>query len=135
MTRNGPYHRTGEPGGQGCRVGILPIQGRKPGGELMAGALLDAGTDASEVELLRTVAHGLGVVWGKDDLGWWAVVPDTPASEFAQSQATRFGLYRQDDNAVVALIETYDTQSEAEEQAAEFTSRGHKQFYFVRQMD
>lgn len=38
------------------------------------GHLLDAGLEASELELLRTVANGLGVRWGRDDLGWWAVV-------------------------------------------------------------
>jgi len=41
----------------------------------MPAHLLDAGTAASEIELLRTVAAGLGVHWGKDDLGWWAIVP------------------------------------------------------------
>jgi len=39
------------------------------------GHLLDAGTEATELELLRTVASGLGVRWGHDDLGWWAAVP------------------------------------------------------------
>jgi hypothetical protein len=37
--------------------------------------LLDAGKDASELELLRTVAAGIGIQWGHDDFGWWAVVP------------------------------------------------------------
>ena len=41
----------------------------------MLADLLDAGTDATEVELLRTIAEGLGVRWGHDDLGWWAAVP------------------------------------------------------------
>jgi hypothetical protein len=37
--------------------------------------LLDAGEHAPEVELLRTVAHLLGVRWGHDEFGWWAAVP------------------------------------------------------------
>jgi len=71
----GPFHRTGEPGGPGCQVAALPISGKAPDGTLFAAHLLDAGTSASELELLRTVAKGMGVRWGKDDLGWWAVVP------------------------------------------------------------
>ena len=71
---HGPYHRTGEPGGPGAQVGVLPIQGRLPDGSVLDAQLLDA-KDASEVELLRTVCAGLGIQWGHDDLGWWAVVP------------------------------------------------------------
>ena len=29
----------------------------------------------SNRELLRTVAHLLGVRWGQDEFGWWAAVP------------------------------------------------------------
>ena len=73
--QHGPYHRQGEPGGKGCAVGVLPISLRAPDGSLIAAWLLDAGTEASELELLRTVAARLGVCWGHDDLGWWAAVP------------------------------------------------------------
>jgi hypothetical protein len=45
-----------------------------PDGQAVPAYLLDAGADASELELLRTVAQGLGVRWGRDDLGWWATV-------------------------------------------------------------
>ena len=41
----------------------------------MSASLLDA-KNASEVELLRTVCAGIGITWGKDEFGWWAVVPD-----------------------------------------------------------
>ena len=71
----GPYHRTGEPGGPGCPVASLPITLKGPGGEPVPPYLLDAGAGASELELLRTVAAGLGVRWGRDDHGWWATVP------------------------------------------------------------
>ncbi len=71
---HGPYHRTGEPGGPGAPVGVLPIQGRLPDGSVIDAQLLDA-KDTSEVELLRTVCAGLGIQWGHDDIGWWAVVP------------------------------------------------------------
>lgn len=74
---HGPYHRTGEPGGPGAEVGALPIQGRTPDGGLIEAQLLDAGKESTEVELLRTICFGLGVQWGQDDLGWWAVVPDS----------------------------------------------------------
>ena len=70
----GPYHRTGEPGGEGCRVASLPITLNGLQGEPIATYLLDAGTEATELELLRTVAQGLGVRWGRDDFGWWATV-------------------------------------------------------------
>jgi hypothetical protein len=69
-----PYHRLGEPGGPGCEVTALPIQFKQPDGTSGSGHLLDAGPDASELELLRTVAQGLGVKWGVDQHGWWAVV-------------------------------------------------------------
>ena len=47
---------------------------RAPDGAEIAGHLLDAGKDATELELLRTVAQGLGVRWGHDEFGWWAAV-------------------------------------------------------------
>lgn len=74
-TPYGPFHRLGSPGGPGCPVGELPIRFRHPDGSVAQADLLDAGLEATEVELLRTVAKGLGVRWGRDDLGWWAVVP------------------------------------------------------------
>ena len=71
---HGPYHRLGEPGGPGCKVASLPIQFKTSDGATVAGHLLDAGPDATELELLRTVANGFGVKWGHDEHGWWAVV-------------------------------------------------------------
>ena len=79
MTNNpgnhGPYHRTGEPGGPGCAVRELSITLKAQDGSAIPAYLLDAGAAATEVELLRTVASGMGIRWGHDDLGWWAVVP------------------------------------------------------------
>ena len=69
-----PYHRLGEPGGPGCPVTALSITVRDANGSEGPAHLLDAGNTATELELLRTVAQGLGVRWGHDDLGWWAVV-------------------------------------------------------------
>ena len=74
-TLHGPFHRVGSPGGPGCPVGELPIQFRRPDGSLGSAVLLDAGLEATELELLRTVAEGLGIRWGRDDQGWLAVVP------------------------------------------------------------
>lgn len=76
----GPYHRLGGPGGPGCPVGQLPITVAAPDGSPMSAFLLDAGPNATELELLRTVAEGLGIRWGHDDMGWWAVVAN-PHSE------------------------------------------------------
>ena len=73
--QHGPYHRLGEPGGPGCPVTALPILIQGPDGSPIPAQLLDAGTKATELELLRTIAQGLGVRWGHDNLGWWAVVP------------------------------------------------------------
>jgi hypothetical protein len=72
----GPYHRRGEPGGPGCPVGVLPISLKGPDGALLSAFLFDAGTEATELELLRTVAARVGIRWGHDDLGWWAAVPN-----------------------------------------------------------
>ena len=69
------YHRLGEPGGPGCQVTALQITGKGLDGLPYPAHLLDAGLAATELELLRTVAQGLGIRWGHDDLGWWAVVP------------------------------------------------------------
>lgn len=76
MSENhGPYNRRGAPGGEGCQVTALSITMRGADGAERPAHLLDAGTEATEIELLRTVAHGLGVKWGHDDFGWWAAVP------------------------------------------------------------
>jgi len=100
--------------------------------------LLDAGPDSSELELLRTVAAGLGVQWGRDDFGWWAAVPSVPVSKFAiaepQPQETEvrgYSLFREDDNGARFLMERFNTQDEAEAKAAELARGGHKQHYFV----
>lgn len=75
-TNHGPYHRLGEPGGPGCEVTPLPVVGKSPSGEDARATLLSTHTTATEVELLRTIAYTLGIRWGHDEFGWWAVVPD-----------------------------------------------------------
>jgi len=71
----GPFHRLGQPGGPGCAVGVLPVTAKGIDGRPHQAELLDAGANATEVELLRTVAARLGVRWGHDQFGWWAAVP------------------------------------------------------------
>jgi hypothetical protein len=71
----GPYHRLGSPGGPGCAVESLKVISKAPDGSPCPAFLLNADKAATEIELLRTVAQGLGVRWGHEDLGWWAVVP------------------------------------------------------------
>jgi hypothetical protein len=44
-------------------------------GQPTAATLLDAGTSATELELLRTIVAMMNIQWGYDGLGWWAVVP------------------------------------------------------------
>jgi len=136
MPNHGPFHRRGAPGGPGCEVSVLPISGRRPGSsEVIEACLLDAGEKASELELLRTVASGLGVAWGRDDLGAWAMVPNEPRSVFAAAPEPPtelpHALYREDDNGARFLIARYATQAEAEAKAAELARGGHKQGYFV----
>ena len=75
--KSGVYHRLGSPGGPGCTVAPLPVQAKGPDGSLIPATLLDVGTTATEVELLRTIAEAIGIRWGQDELGWWAVVPGT----------------------------------------------------------
>jgi hypothetical protein len=90
----GPFHRRGQPGGPGCSVGVLPVTGVSPDGTTVGASLVDAPHEASEIELLRTVASALGVAWGKDDLGWWAAVPNIPISQFAKLQGETDGQNR-----------------------------------------
>lgn len=136
MPNHGPFFRSGTPGGPGAQVVILPISGQASGTDrVIEASLLDAGETATELELLRTVASGLGVVWGQDDLGVWAVVPNQPSSAFAAAQEPTselpHALYREDDNGARFLIARYATQAEAEAKAAELARGGHKQGYFV----
>ena len=136
MASHGPFHRRGAPGGTGAKVSILPISGRASGSDrVIEASLLDAGETATELELLRTVASGLGVLWGQDDLGAWAVVPNEPRSAFAAApelpSELPHALHREDDNGAGFLIARYATQAEAEAKAAELARGGHKQGYFV----
>jgi hypothetical protein len=133
MSTYGPFHRLGTPGGPGCRVTMIPVQGKAPDGAIIDGSLLDAGAEAPEIELLRTVASGLGVIWGHDEFGWWAAVPSSPTSKFAvaSSSPTRQSLFREDDNGARFLIDHFASLDEAERRAAELAHGGHKQHYFI----
>lgn len=116
---------------------MIPVQGNTGDGSLVEASLLDAGPDAPEIELLRTVANGLGVVWGHDEFGWWAAVPNLPTSKFAAASATaaassdRHALFREDDNGARFLIDHFDSREAAEQRAAELAYGGHKQHYFI----
>jgi hypothetical protein len=71
---NNTYHCLGEPGGSGCPLSSMEITYKKSDGETAIADLLNAEKGATEIEMLRTIASELGVQWGHDDLGWWAVV-------------------------------------------------------------
>jgi len=81
MSKYGPCHRTGEPGAPGCKLAALSITTRASDGSPIPAYLLNAEDTASELEMLRSIASGLGAKWGKDDLGWWAVVPRWDGAE------------------------------------------------------
>lgn len=118
----GPYHRKGQPGGPRCPVGILPVSSKNPDGTTFQAELLDAGKESTELELLRTVASRLGVRWGNDELGWWAVV--------AGNSFPSWAVWRQDDSGNRYLMEANLTEEQARHLVADFESRGHKQTYW-----
>ncbi len=81
VANHGPYHRRGEPGGPGCSVTELPVSAKQPNGDIVAMTLLSADKNATELELLRTIASSFGVQWGRDEFGWWAALPNvSPAA-------------------------------------------------------
>jgi hypothetical protein len=120
---HGPFHRMSETGGGGCPVGVLPITVRDAEGKQASGSLLDAGAEATEIELLRTIASRLGVKWGCDSLGWWAVVKEIEFPTWA--------VWRQDDHGNSFLVEANLTKSQAESLQTELEERGHKQTYWA----
>jgi|GEM_PF-1474038 len=134
MSIHGPFHRRGGPD---CGVTVLAVKRKAADGAAADASLLDADPESNEVELLRTVARGLGVMWGQDERGWWATVPVTPTSQFAvphsetKSIADNYALFRTDDNGVTFLVAKFRTREEAERKATEFAQHGHKQHYFV----
>jgi len=91
--------------------------------------LLSAGENASEVELLRTVAARLGVKWGNDDLGWWAVV------EAPKYDQTNWSVWREDDNGARFLVEEGISEKEAEKLVFKLESSAHKQMYWMARPD
>lgn len=119
---HGPFHRKGQPDGPGCPVGVLPISAKGPDGQMLQAELLDAGKDSTELEMLRTIASRLGVRWGHDDVGWWAVVRDSGFPTWA--------VWRQDDSGNRYLIEANLTEEHAKALVADFESKGHKQTYW-----
>jgi hypothetical protein len=121
---HGPYHRTGGPGGEGDRLSVLPIQVKSPDGSIFEAQLLDAGVDSTEVGLLRTLVEKMGIKWGHDEFGWWAVAPG--------SGFPTWSVLRQDDTGNEFLVKTNLHQSEARDLVAEMESRGHKQIYWCR---
>lgn len=137
VSTTGTYHRLGEPGGPGCGVATLPMKGRSSEGKTISGVLADAGPDSTELEMLRTIAAGLGVRWGHDEFGWWAAVPDHPVSAFASTDVVTSGeamehqLFREDDNGVRFLIDRFPSREEAEERLRYLAHGGHKQHYFI----
>ncbi|MDQ1358409.1 MAG: hypothetical protein QOF20_2972 [Acidimicrobiaceae bacterium] len=75
MAEQSTFHRVGEPGGPSATVAAQAIHIPGLNGEPLPAHLLDAGSESTEVELLRAICAGIGVKWGHDEQGWWAVVP------------------------------------------------------------
>lgn len=103
-------------------MGILPISAKGPDGLAQQAELLDAGKESTELELLRTVASRLGVRWGNDDFGWWAVVKGRGFPSWA--------VWRQDDAGNRFLVDANLTEEKARLLVADFESKGHKQVYW-----
>jgi len=116
------YHRTGETSCAGCNVGVLPVEVTGRDGSRIVSDLLDAGKAPTELQLLRTVAFGLGVRWGHDDLGWWALVRGHDFPSWA--------VWRQDDSGGVFLVAANLLEAQARSIVSEFESKGHKQTYW-----
>lgn len=117
-------HRRGGPGGEGCRVSVLPITAKSPDGTRFEAQLLDAGSESTEVELLRTIVEKMGVRWGHDDIGWWAMAPG--------SSFPTWSVLRQDENGNEFLVKANLRREEAEALVSEMDSRGHKQTFWCR---
>lgn len=116
---------------------MIPVRGKIAEGVYIEASLLDAASGSTELELLRTVADGLGVKWGQDAFGWWAAVPQQPVSKFAsmtEAKASPYALFREDDNGARFLISHFDSKEQAEAKAAELAYGGHKQHYFVEEL-
>jgi hypothetical protein len=75
VTQRGSFDRLGTPGGPPAELSASEINLHGLNGEPIPAHLLDAGPESTEVGLLRAVCSGIGVTWGQDELGWWAVVP------------------------------------------------------------
>ena len=118
------YHRTGEPGGSGCTLGVLQATANSPSGADIQVQILDGGESSTEVEVLRTVASRMGIQWGHDEFGWWAAYPGDSFPSWL--------VMRQDDSGNEYLVEANLTQKQAEEMARDLEARGHKQTYWCK---
>jgi hypothetical protein len=52
-----------------------------------------------------------------------------------QTKLARWRVLRQDDNGNVFLVAEVETENEAQELAAKYEARGHKQLYLVERVD
>lgn len=117
------FHRLGESSAPGCRVVSVEISYRDANGEYVDGEFMDPETEATELELLRAVAHRLGAKWGCDEFGWWAVVP--------KAKITDWTVWRQDDNGQQFVVERNLNEQDAELMVAELEASAHKQTYWA----
>lgn len=126
----GPFNRRGGPGGPASPVVCIPVVRRRHDGTREERILVD-GQHGGEIELLRAIVANLGVVWGGDDLGWWAAVPNGPmAFELERPSEQTWAVWRQDDNGNAFRISGGHSAADAERICAEFEARGHKQHYW-----
>ncbi len=127
--------RSGAPGGPTCEISYQTIETKSEDGTIHQDFLITPAGEASEVELLRTIAQRLKIRWGQDEQGWWATVPKkTSTSQFStevSTQAENWAVWRQDDNGNRFLISAGHSRGKAEKIAQEFEARGHKQMYWV----
>ncbi|MAS94409.1 MAG: hypothetical protein CMO55_14515 [Verrucomicrobiales bacterium] len=126
MTDEPCFHRLGGPGMPSCRVVAVDIEYRDANGVLHDGELIDPETEATELDLLRSVAHRLGVHWGEDEFGWWSVLP--------KAKITDWVVWRQDDNGQRYVVERNLNEQDAELMVAEMEASAHKQTYWAERV-
>ncbi len=103
--------------------------------------MLTALDDGGEVELLRATAEKMGIQWGRDDGGWWALMPAADGRGPAMVWPTveidgdkGWAVWRQDDNGNRFLVRDALSKDDAHQTALRFEARGHKQTYWIEPM-
>jgi len=120
MSEENVYHRKGPPCGPPVPVGKLYVEYRDSDDQICTGELWDC--KSSEIEMLRTIAHEVTVAWGKDEIGWWAIMPI--------KKPILWEVWRQDGNGNRYKVRDGLEDEEAQRMIDEFEASGHRQSYW-----